>query len=303
MPGIIEERRMNPKTLILKTAGINCDEELAHGFRMAKADAEIVHINELVRREKSLLDYDILGFPGGFAYGDDLSAGRVLATEVRAHLLGQLLEFYERGGLIIGICNGFQTLVKAGILPDPTSIAGLKEGNGGVEATLFWNDSGKFEDRWITLKVENTNCVWTRWLPELIEYPVAHAEGKFIPASTEILDRLEKNGQIVFRYCDPEAPDACEEDAVPYPLNPNGSVANIAGICDPTGRVLGLMPHPERFLYPENHPRWTRYRASADGGPVSAAGEEEFGSWAHGLPLFLAAVEYVRTKGGIRASR
>ena len=142
---------MNPKTLILKTAGINCDEELAHGFRMAKADAEIVHINELVRREKSLLDYDILGFPGGFAYGDDLSAGRVLATEVRAHLLGQLLEFYERGGLIIGICNGFQTLVKAGILPDPTSIAGLKEGNGGVEATLFWNDSGKFEDRWITL--------------------------------------------------------------------------------------------------------------------------------------------------------
>lgn len=277
---------MKPKTLILKTAGINCDVELAHGFNIAGAVAEIVHINELVRGEKSLLDYDILGFPGGFSYGDDLSAGRVLATEFTANLMGDLLKFYRDGGLIIGICNGFQTLVKAGILPDPAALE--NESNRSTKMTLFWNDSGKFEDRWITLKREETNCVWTRWLPDVIEYPVAHAEGKFIPASDDALDELNRNNQIVFRYCDPANPDACRSDDVPFPLNPNGSVANIAGICDPTGRVLGLMPHPERFLYPENHPRWTR----------SVDSER-----ADGVPLFKSAVEYVREKNESRVSK
>ncbi len=283
------------KTLILKTAGINCDEELAHAFRLAGADAEIVHINELARGEKSLLDYDILGFPGGFSYGDDLSAGRVLATEVTAHLLDDLLEFYDRGGPIIGICNGFQILVKARILPDPGLLKTAPESV--PSATLFWNDSGKFEDRWTTLRIEpNTKCVWTRSLPELVEYPVAHAEGKFIPASNDVLDELSSKGQIVFRYCDPANPNACERDDVLYPLNPNGSIANIAGICDPTGRVLGLMPHPERFTHPTNHPRWTRLRedASAD---KSAEKEPD------GMPLFGSAVEYVMQEKGIRASR
>ena len=280
---------MKPKTLILKTAGINCDEELAHGFRMAGADAEIVHINELVRGERSISEFDIIGFPGGFSYGDDLSAGRVLATEVDAHLLSELHDFYDSGKLMIGICNGFQTLVKAGILPY------LNETDTGFEtvpdATLFWNDSGKFEDRWVTLRVESvTKCVWTKGLPALIEYPVAHAEGKFIPSSDTVLQSLVRSGQIVFRYCDPANPDRAMTGEVPYPFNPNGSVGNIAGVCDPTGRVLGLMPHPERFLYAENHPRCTRRRTDASTGRLDIATEPER---VDGLPLFKNAVEYI----------
>jgi len=275
---------MKPKTLILKTAGINCDEELAHGFTLAGADTEYIHINELVRGERTIDEFDIIGFPGGFSYGDDLSAGRVLATEFNAHLVRDLLEFYDRGGLIIGICNGFQVLVKARILPDPNDLRA--DSDSGPRATLFWNDSGKFEDRWTTLRVEtNTKCVWTKGLPKLVEFPIAHAEGKFIPASDEVLQNLTDNGQIVFRYCDPSNPDACETQDVPYPLKPNGSVANIAGITDPSGRVLGLMPHPERFLYPENHPRWTR---------------DESDGKVDGLPLLANAVEYVKEAQGLK---
>ncbi len=299
---------MKPKTLILKTAGINCDVELAHGFELAGADAEIVHINELVRGDKSILHYDIIGFPGGFSYGDDLSAGRVLATEVIANLLDDLFEFYKRDGLIIGICNGFQTLVKAGILPCLLDIS--EKYDRLPEATLFWNDSGKFEDRWVTLKVEeDSKCVWTRGYEGMIEFPVAHAEGKFIPASVEILDSLARNDQIVFRYCDPGHPGSCETEQVPYPLNPNGSIANIAGVCDPTGRVLGLMPHPERFLHPENHPRHTRGASSPHGRSFADAdrryhiGVGEGGGWADGLPMFVNAVNYVLDKKGVRASR
>jgi phosphoribosylformylglycinamidine synthase I len=296
---------MLPKTLILKTAGINCDEELAHGFRMAGADADIVHINQLVRKEKSIHDFDIIGFPGGFAYGDDLSAGRVLATEVAAHLMDDLLDFYKNGGLIIGICNGFQTLVKAGILPRLPDIPDRSESARPTEATLFWNASGKFEDRWVTLRIEpHTKCVWTKGLPRMIEYPVAHAEGKFIPASDEVLESLSASGQIVFRYCDPASPDACESGLVPYPLNPNGSTANIAGICDPTGRILGLMPHPERFLYPENHPRHTRARTDAKSLRTAApVGVGKSNGRADGLPLLKNAVDYIRTEKNIPASR
>jgi len=283
------------KTLILKTAGINCDEELAHAFRIAGAEAEIVHINELARREKRLKDYDILGFPGGFAYGDDLSAGRVLATEVTAKLLDDVLNLYEAGGLIIGICNGFQTLVKARLLPD-TPLLRL-EPDSPPRATLFWNDSGKFEDRWITLRVEpNSRCIWTRGMPEMIELPVAHAEGKFIPESDKVLDELTANGQIVVRYCDPLNPGLSVHESVPFPLNPNGSVANIAGICDSSGRVFGLMPHPERFTHPANHPRWSRRIAGAPPAGNSAVGVGESGGWTDGLPFFRNAVEYVKAK-------
>lgn len=284
---------MTIRVLILKTAGINCDEELAHAFRLADAKAEIVHINELVREEKKLADFDILGFPGGFAYGDDLSAGRILATEVKARLLKDLLQFHETGGLIIGICNGFQTLVKAGILPDISRLC-LKP-DAAPRATLFWNDSGKFEDRWVTLRLEpGTRCIWTRGLPELIELPVAHAEGKFIPESNEVLKELETNGQIVFRYCDPEHPDACLDGTVPFPFNPNGSIGNIAGICDLSGRILGLMPHPERFTHPANHPRYFRRRVGADALMGTEVGVGEKGGWVDGFPIFQNAVEYAK---------
>ena len=293
-----KHRPMTVKTLILKTAGINCDEELAHAFRLAGSDADIVHINELVRGERSLAEYDILGFPGGFSYGDDISAGRILATEVTARLIDDILAFHQLGGLIIGICNGFQALVKARLLPDPLDILNCRDSQ--PRATVFWNDSGKFEDRWTTLRVEpNTKCIWTKDLPELVEYPVAHAEGKFIPASDEILDKLGSSGQIVFRFCDPENPDACERGQVPFPLNPNGSIGNITGICDPTGRILGLMPHPERFTHPTNHPRWTRLRADATAAmPARRVGVGESGGRADGLPLFRCAVEYIERKAG-----
>ena len=290
---------MNIKALILKTAGINCDEELAHAFRLAGADAEIVHINELSRGEKKLKDYHILGFPGGFSYGDDLSAGRVLATEVTARLLEDVLRFCEEGGLIIGICNGFQALVKAKLLPD-TSLLRL-EPDSPPRATLFWNDSGKFEDRWITLRIEpDSACVWTRGFPELIELPVAHAEGKFIPADDEVLDELSSNGQIVVRYCDPLKPAKSRHEQVAYPLNPNGSVANIAGICDSSGRVFGLMPHPERFTSPTNHPRWTRRQAGAISGVESRVGVRDAGGWADGLPIFRNAVQYLLESKQVR---
>lgn len=287
---------MTVKTLILKTAGINCDEELAHAFRLAGSTPEFVHINELSRRERELSEFDILTFPGGFSYGDDLSAGRVLATEVSAHLLNDLLEFYNNGGLIFGVCNGFQTLVKARILPDPKSF--ITQPNSPPKSTLFWNSSGKFEDRWVTLRVEPNNvCIWTKNYPELVEFPIAHAEGKFIPSEKSILNELEYNGQIVFRYCDPFHPGKCAIQDVPYPLNPNGSTANIAGICDPTGRVLGLMPHPERFSHPANHPRWTRRNTGSKihehENPI---GVGEMGGFADGLPLFKNAVNYVIEK-------
>lgn len=275
---------MKPKTLILKTAGINCDEELAHGFRIAGADAEIIHINEFTRGgssgRRSLLDFDIIGFPGGFAYGDDLSAGRVLATEFLAHLRDDLLGFHDHGGLIIGICNGFQTLVKTRILPDPLALVDNPDGR--QDVTLFWNDSGKFEDRWIAMRVEESNCVWTKGIPAMVEFPIAHAEGKFIPASDDVLLKLADQKQIVFRYTDPVSPESSGNGQLPYPVNPNGSIANIAGITDSTGHILGMMPHPERFLYTENHPRQTRYTANGE------TREPD------GLPLFRNAVEYAR---------
>jgi phosphoribosylformylglycinamidine synthase len=281
------------RTLILKTAGINCDEELAHAFRIAGAEADIVHINELSRGEKKLKDYDILGFPGGFSYGDDLSAGRVLATEVTARLLDDVLTFYENGGLIIGICNGFQALVKAKLLPE-TSLLRL-EPDSPPRATLFWNDLGRFQDRWLTLRVEpNSRCIWTRGLPAVIELPMAHAEGKFIPDSDETLDELTSNGQIALRYCDPLRPERSVHEQLPFPINPNGSVANIAGICDSSGRVFGLMPHPERFTSPSNHPRWTRRVQGSIPREEVETGVGESGGWADGLPFFKNAVEYVR---------
>ena len=292
-------RFMLVKTLILKTAGINCDEELAHAFRIAGAEADIVHINELSRGEKKLKDYDILGFPGGFSYGDDLSAGRVLATEVTARLLDDVLTFYENGGLIIGICNGFQALVKAKLLPE-TSLLRL-EPDSPPHATLFWNDIGRFQDRWLTLRVEpNSRCIWTKGLPAVIELPMAHAEGKFIPDSDATLDVLTSNGQIALRYCDTFKPERSVHEQLPFPINPNGSVANIAGICDSSGRVFGLMPHPERFTHPTNHPRWSRRMHSSIPRDEVETGVGESGGWADGLPFFKNAVEYVMETRKVR---
>lgn len=232
---------------VLRSGGTNCDIETAFAFEEQGAEAELVHINQFLDKEKNLLNYQILAIPGGFTYGDDIAAGKILANQLRFKLWDDLMKFIQKGNLIIGICNGFQVLVKSGLLPIP---------DGRQRATLAWNDSGKFEDRWTYLKVPSRQrCVWTEDLPDIIYLPVAHGEGKFI-ADEKILQELEENTQIVFQYVNEEG------NLTGYPYNPNGSLKNIAGICDPSGKILGLMPHPERFIQKVQHPRWMREEIS-----------------------------------------
>jgi phosphoribosylformylglycinamidine synthase len=238
-----------PRVIIVRAAGTNCDKETVFAFLKAGAAADLIHVNQLISKEKKLDNYQILAIPGGFTYGDDIAAGKILANELKSKLSEEIRKFIKDGKLIIGICNGFQVLVKAGLLPAANSFK--------QEATLMINDSAKFEDRWTYLKTQNSKlktqrCVWTKNLPEIIYLPVAHAEGKFIVKDKRVLERLKKNSQIVFQYCDAEG------RLVGYPWNPNGSVENIAGICDETGRVFGLMPHPERHIFPSHQPHWTR---------------------------------------------
>ena len=231
----------NVKVCVIRTAGTNCDKETAFAFTKAGAQPEFVHINNLVTGESNLSDYKILALPGGFSYGDDIASGKVFANELRCKLAEQLRKFISDGKLIIGICNGFQILVKSGLLPGNKDFI--------QEASLIINDSGKFEDRWVYLK-SSGKCVWTKDLPETIYLPVAHGEGKFIVKDKVLLNKLKANGQVIFRYCDAKGKSAG------YPDNPNGSLDDIAGITDDTGRILGLMPHPERHIEIHQHPRW-----------------------------------------------
>lgn len=235
---------VRPRVLILRAPGTNCDQETAYAFHLAGGMPEVLHINRLIEQPRLLGQYQILCIPGGFSYGDDLAAGRVLASRLQHYLQGALQEFHERGGLVLGICNGFQALLKSGFLLAPDER--------GAVATLTWNDSRRFEDRWVHLRVEGTRCVFLAGIDRL-ELPVAHAEGKFVPRDEEVLVRLEANQQIVLRYA-----AKCEGTLPRYPDNPNGSIGNVAGVCDPTGRIFGLMPHPERFVDPTHHPCWTR---------------------------------------------
>lgn len=260
-----------PRVLILKTAGVNCDAETAFAFQSAGALTEHVHINQLAARERKLSDYQIVAFSGGFSYGDDIAAGKILANEIKCRLFDEIKSFVRRDGLIIGICNGFQVLVRSGILPGNETFA--------QEATLAQNDCGVFQDKWVYLKSPDTShqtpvkCVWTKGLSDSITLPIAHGEGKFIPKNEDVLQRLKDNGQIVFQYCDSRGRIGDS------PVNPNGSVESIAAICDATGRVFGLMPHPERHLISLQHPRWTRVGLKKHG---------------DGYLIFLNAVNYFK---------
>jgi phosphoribosylformylglycinamidine synthase I len=260
----------NPKVLVLRTAGTNCDQETAFAFKESGAVTELVHINSLLEGKTDLKNYHILAVPGGFTYGDDIESGRILANELRFKLAQPLQKFVQDGKLIIGICNGFQILTKAGILPGP-----LKDNDKGniQKTTLTNNDSGKFEDRWIHLKVSQ-NSVWTKGVKEVVYLPVAHAEGKFIPIDEQVLNSLKDNGQIALRYVSPQGQHP------KYPENPNGSVENIAGITDKTGRILGLMPHPERHFLFAQHPSWTRLKKN--------------GEYGDGAKIFQNGVDYVK---------
>ena len=253
------------KTMVLRTAGTNCDYETVNGFELAGSVVERIHINRLIEEPTLLESFQIFAIPGGFSYGDDVAAGKILANQIVHHLAGPVKKFVDGGGLVIGICNGFQVLVKTGLLP------GAENGEGQL-VTLTDNDSGKFEDRWVYLEAVSDKCVWFRG-PGRIEVPVAHAEGKFV-CDANVLGKLKEADQIVFRYVNADGSEAG------FPANPNGSVAGVAGICDATGRVLGLMPHPERHLHGTQHPRWTREGLKDEGA---------------GLQLFRNAVEYVKT--------
>jgi phosphoribosylformylglycinamidine synthase subunit PurQ / glutaminase len=241
---------MKPRVLILRAPGTNCDQEAAFAFQTAGGRPDVVHLNRLLENPQLAAKYQILAVPGGFSYGDDISAGRIFGNQIRHHLRDCLQEFKAAGKLIIGICNGLQILVKSGVL--------LPDRADEPIATLTLNDSGKFEDRWVELRVVGEKCVFLRGI-ERMYLPVAHAEGKFVARDEGTLNRLDSAGQLVLRYSLP--PDSrlpTPDSLVPYPANPNGAQLNVAGLCDETGRVFGLMPHPERHIDPTQHPRWTR---------------------------------------------
>ena len=255
---------MKVKTLILRAPGTNCDVETAFAFEQAGAVVSAIHVNQLIRGEQRLCDYQIMVIPGGFTYGDDIAAGKVLANELRLKLGEDIEGFVTAGGLILGICNGFQVLVKAGILPK------LQDGSP-PSLTLVTNDSGKFECRWVHLSVnQQSPCVFTRGIDSLY-LPVAHAEGKVI-ADPKVLPQLN----VVLYYTDEQG-----NSQAGYPDNPNGSVDNIAGICDTSGRIFALMPHPERHIQGTQHPQWTRFGAKqyGDGFQIFLNAVK----WAHGL--------------------
>ncbi len=257
---------MKPNVLVLRAAGSNCDQEAQFAFQYAGANAELIHVNRLLEGDTKLEKFQILVIPGGFTYGDDISAGKVLANQLKYKLADQLLAFHAADKLILGICNGFQVLVKAGLLPE-------MDLNASQTVTLTNNASGKFEDRWVHLRVNESPCVFTRGVKSLVYFPVAHAEGKFVVRNEQVMEKLLQNRQIVFQYA------GADGDKPAYPQNPNGSMRDVAGICDPSGRILGLMPHPERHIDPTHHPQWTRIGLAEEG---------------DGVALFSNAVSYFR---------
>lgn len=253
---------MKPRVLILRTAGTNCDVETAHAFEQAGADPRSVHLNRLLETPSLMDGFQILAIPGGFSYGDDIAAGRILATQINLRLGEAFRDFIAAGHPIIGICNGFQVLIRTQLLPGDIA------GRTGQSATLAHNDSQRFVARWVHLASHGHKCIWTQNVDSPLYIPMAHGEGKFIPATPAVRRALWDRRQVALTYCRPDGSSAGGED----PFNPNGSVDDIAGICDATGLVLGLMPHPERHVHPTQHPAWTSQPAL----PLAGAGLKMF---------------------------
>jgi phosphoribosylformylglycinamidine synthase subunit PurQ / glutaminase len=253
---------IRPRILILRAPGTNCDTETAHAFELAGGQAERSHVNRILEQPARLAEFQVICIPGGFSYGDDIAAGRILGSQIQHHLADALATFREAGKLIIGICNGFQVLMKTNLLAGADS--------SGATATLTMNDSGHFEARWVRLSAEPGKCVFLHGIGEL-ELPVAHGEGKLVTRDADVFAQMKNSGRLALKYAGQNG------SPVPYPGNPNGSVGDVAGICDETGRVFGLMPHPERFVDWTQHPRWTRER-------VREVGD--------GLRVFQNAVQY-----------
>jgi phosphoribosylformylglycinamidine synthase subunit PurQ / glutaminase len=274
----------NVRVAVLFGFGINCDRETAAVFEMVGGTSERLHVNNLVQGNRSLEEFDILAVPGGFSFGDHLGSGRLLGNRLRFALRDQLQKFVSSGKPIIGICNGFQALVKTGLLPGPEKAS--LEPDLIQRASLTLNNTGRYEDRWVTLEFDSESpCIWTKGI-QRIECPVRHGEGRFVMPTDAELDRLSSNHQLTVRYVDPSTEPGTNpsDDLLPFPLSPNGSMRNIAGICDPTGLVFGLMPHPEAFYTMWLHPEHTSMKLNED---------EWEGS---GLQIFRNAVEYVRSQ-------
>lgn len=251
----------NPKVIVLRAPGTNCDVETACAFERCGAAVERVHLFRLLERPRLLDEFQILCIPGGFSYGDDVGAGVIFGNQLRGHLGETLREFLQGDKLVLGICNGFQVLMKAGILPGGSSTWPPRPEQAPA-ATLTWNDNGKFTARWVHLATAGSPSVFLRGINE-IDLPIAHAEGRIVVRDPAVVEAWNTQRQIALCYSRG---------------NPNGSIANIAGLCDPTGRVLGLMPHPERHIHATQHPHWTRRGLSSEEGA--------------GLQVFRNAVEY-----------
>ncbi len=262
------------KALVISGYGTNCEMEMAHALRLAGAKTDIVHISEIIGGKCNVLDYNFLNLAGGFLDGDDLGSAQVAAIRLRhlriagdgPSLIDEITMFIDQGNIILGVCNGFQTLVKSGLLP------GIPPGKRCV--SLTFNDSGRFEDRWVRLVINRTSpCIFTKGLDRLY-LPVRHGEGKFVTDTQETMERLARQNLATLFYADDTG-----KPTMDYPMNPNGSTNAIAGICDPTGRIFGLMPHPEAFTHATNHPSWTRLSLPERG---------------QGMAIFDNAVQYLK---------
>ncbi len=261
------------KALIITGHGLNCEAETRAAFALCGAEVTLTHLNDLQRAPQQLLDYHLLTLIGGFSFGDHLGAGTVFANRLRYHLGAELREFIARGRLVLGICNGFQTMARLGLVP------ALGGDHFAPEVALAPNDQGVFRDAWITLRANpRSPCVFTRGL-DVLPLPVRHGEGKFMALNSDVLGQLEAADLVALRYIDPVS----QEPAVEFPHNPNGSLNAIAGICDRTGRLFGLMPHPEAYLSPFNHPHWQRQKINGCLPPLGL-----------GQQLFQNAVNFAR---------
>jgi phosphoribosylformylglycinamidine synthase len=258
--------------IVLRAAGINCDMETEYALELAGAKAKRVHINRIIEDKKLLEQYQIIVIPGGFSYGDDVAAGKILANQIVHHLYEPIQKFIDDGKLVLGICNGFQVLVKAGILPGTTNHESQVTSHE-RRVTITYNDSGKFEDRWVYLAPQTDKCIFIE-PGRQIYLPIAHGEGKVVTRNQQTLENLKAEKQIAFKYVDKDGNEG------EYPVNPNGSMDSIAGLTDSTGRVLGLMPHPERHVRKTQHPHWSRIegRGIKDG---------------DGMTIFNNAVRYI----------
>jgi phosphoribosylformylglycinamidine synthase subunit PurQ / glutaminase len=264
-----------PRVLVLTGYGINCDEETAFAFHAAGADADIVHINDLIEDRAMLDRYQVFTFPGGFSYGDDTGSGKALANRIKNNLVDELRRFTERDTLMLGICNGFQVMVNIGVVP------GLAGFTGRAEAALEHNSTFRYQCRWVDLLVEATApSVFTRGI-ERMHLPVAHGEGNFF-AYDDVLDRIEKGALVTIRYAGPGGTRAGGE----FPFNPNGSLNDIASVCDRTGRIMGMMPHPERGMFFTQRDDWTLKKE------IFAREGASLPETADGFKIFKNAVEY-----------